>query len=134
MNGKMTKRDWFEALDSIVYASDLEDRDGAHEFLQHEIALLDSNKARDRERTAKKAQDDPLRIQTYCALTEDFRTIADIYDQLVEENPDEEITVAKVTNRLSRLVRDGLAEKTVVREGTRRISAYKGLQVEDAGE
>lgn len=38
---KMTKKDWFNEMIKVVEVSTLEDKDGAIEFLKHEIALLD---------------------------------------------------------------------------------------------
>lgn len=37
---KMTKRDWFEVLASLVENSDYTDKDGAKEFINHELELL----------------------------------------------------------------------------------------------
>lgn len=37
---KMTKRDWFEVLASLVENSDYTDKDGAMEFINHELELL----------------------------------------------------------------------------------------------
>lgn len=39
-NAKMTKKDWFETLIDVVNGSDLEDKQGAVDFLNHEIELL----------------------------------------------------------------------------------------------
>ena len=37
---KMTKRDWFVALEQIVEDSDFADKEGARAFIEHEIDLL----------------------------------------------------------------------------------------------
>lgn len=39
-NNKMTKRDWFEVLAEVVKTSDYTDKEGAMEFINHELELL----------------------------------------------------------------------------------------------
>ena len=41
MTNKMTKKDWFNAIITIVEASNYEDKQGAVDFIAHEINLLE---------------------------------------------------------------------------------------------
>ena len=96
------------------------------EFCDKEIAALDAKTAQAKERAAaKKADGDALRDVVLQVLTDEFQTIADVAAQIEGED----VTVGRVTNRLSALVKEGLAERGQVTVGDtgakRKISAYK---------
>ena len=76
----------------------------------------------------KKTDGDELRAKVLEALSEDeFHIIADIAAKVEGDD----VTVAKVTNRLSNLVKAGLAESTEVTVGEpgakRKIKAYRAV-------
>ena len=115
---KITKRAMYEALASVaanggnVFAgiADITDED-LKAFCENEIALLDSKAEKARARAAaKKAEGDELTDVVRSLLTDEYQTIADIAAQIKGED----VTPAKVTYRLTQLVKTGVAEKAEV--------------------
>jgi hypothetical protein len=124
MEKKITKRDYYEILQGIVAANVADEEKGELlEFLDKQIALIDSKAEKAKARNAeKKANGDELREVVQSVLTEDFQTI----DSIVAQIEGEEITKAKVTARLTSLVNNGIAEKTDVKDDEgRKLKAYK---------
>ncbi len=141
MNEKATKRQMFEALinfanggameytdektDSIMEITD----EALRAFAEHEIELLDKKAVKAKESAAKRKKEDSLLTDVSDALTDEFRTIAEITEDLTAAGI--ETTVSKVTYRLGVLVKEGLAEKADVKiEATetskaRTVKAYK---------
>lgn len=129
---KITKRDRYTALIAILKSAEVVDTDLV-EFCENEIALLDKKAAKAKETAAaKKTEIDPLTEAIKGALA----TLADdVYATTPEVTAmvsvgDEDITTAKVSYRLSQLVKAGLAEKTEVTvsnaEGkNRKIAGYR---------
>jgi uncharacterized protein with PhoU and TrkA domain len=101
------------------------------EFCEKEIAALDRKAAKAKERAATKAAEaDALTGLVEAALsTDEFKPIADIAAIVAESDGD--ATVSKVTYRLSKLVKDGVAEKSEVtvpgKDGgkARKVMAYR---------
>lgn len=134
MEKKITKREMFEAIKTGCTTgewtvSDVE----IAEFCDNEIALLDKKAIKAKERAAeKKAAGDELTDAVRAALTDEFTIIADIAAK-VAETYGEDATVARVTYRLTQLVKNGEAENGDVKveggEGqkTRTIKAYRLL-------
>ena len=131
---KKTKREMFEAIKTGCTTgewtvSDVE----VAEFCDNEIALLDKKAIKAKERAAeKRAAGDELTDAVRAALTDEFTVIADIAAK-VAETYGEDATVARVTYRLTQLVKNGEAENGDVKveggEGqkTRTIKAYRIL-------
>jgi hypothetical protein len=129
---KITKREMFEAIKvgrttGEWTVSETE----VTEFCENEIALLDKKAAKAKERQAeKKAAGDELADAVRAALTNEFAVIADIAAK-VAETYGEDATIARVTYRLTQLVKNGEAEngdvKIAATEGqkARTIKAYK---------
>lgn len=130
---KITKRDRYTALIAILKSAEVVDTDLV-EFCENEIALLDKKAAKAKETAAaKKTEVDPLTEAIKGALA----TLADdVYVTTPEVTAmvsvgDEDITNAKVSYRLSQLVKAGDAESTDVKvpatEGskTRTIKGYR---------
>ena len=123
---KMTKRDQFNTIKSL-----LADHADIVEFCDNEIALLNKKALKAKEAAAKKrAEGDELTEVVYSAVSADnFESIPEIAARI--EGPD--VTVAKVTYRLTQLVKAGRVEKTEVTipggEGVkaRKVMAYKAL-------
>ena len=126
MEKKITKRDYYEILQGIVAANVADEEKGELlEFLDKQIALIDSKAEKAKARNAeKKANGDELREVVQSVLTDEFQTI----DAIVAQIEGEEITItkAKVTARLTSLVNNGIAEKADVKDDEgRKLKAYK---------
>ena len=136
---KMTKRNVYEALinyangGAMAYAADEGDvvvtAEALAAFAENEIALLDKKAIKAKERAAsKRAEGDELTaVVRQVMSTEDFEPIADIAARIEGED----VTVAKVTYRLTQLVKNGEAEKQELTipgaEGqkARKVQGYK---------
>ena len=133
---KITKREMFEAIKGLAESGALHMVDfnenitdeAVAEFCANEIDLLDKKAAKAKERAAaKKAEGDELTAAVAAVLTDELQPIADIAAQVTGED----VTVAKVTYRLTQLVKNGEAEKQELTvpggEGTkaRKIQGYK---------
>ncbi|MBQ9731158.1 MAG: hypothetical protein IJV94_03450 [Bacilli bacterium] len=128
MEKKITKRDYYEMLKEIVYPTNADcemtvEQGELIEFLDKQIALIDSKAEKAKARNAeKKANGDELREVVQSVLTDEFQTI----DAIVAQIEGEEVTKAKVTARLTALVNNGIAEKTDVKDDEgRKLKAYK---------
>ncbi|MCC8068780.1 MAG: hypothetical protein LIO71_03320 [Ruminococcus sp.] len=132
MADKMTKRDWFGEIRTIVEGSDYEDVAGALEFIDHQVELLDAKAVKAAERAAaKKADGDELRQTVLGILTEEAQTADDITAAI----GDETITKAKVVARLTQLVKAGAATKEQVKtDDGRRVMEYKLCDISYAAE
>lgn len=136
---KMTKRNVYEALihyansGVMAYAADEGDvvvtAEALAAFAENEIALLDKKAIKAKERAAtKRAEGDELTGAVRAAMsTEEFEPIAEIAARIEGED----VTVAKVTYRLTQLVKNGEAEKQELTipggEGqkARKVQGYK---------
>lgn len=136
---KMTKRNVYEALINYANGGSMAYADGEAEvvvtaealaaFAENEIALLDKKAAKAKERAAtKRAEGDELTDAVRAVMsTENFEPIAEIAARIEGED----VTVAKVTYRLTQLVKNGEAEKSELTipggEGVkaRKVQGYK---------
>ncbi len=136
---KITKREMYEALINLATTGKLEyetadgvvgvTEDALKTFAENEISLLDKKAVKAKERAAqKRAEGDELTDAVRAAMsTEDFEPIAEIAARIEGED----VTVAKVTYRLTQLVKNGEAEKTELTipggEGqkARKVQGYK---------
>lgn len=120
MGKKITKK---TVLEAIVNAN-LEDVDFGEEvtvedvvaFAENEIKILDKRDAK------KKEKVDELYDAVAATLTEEYKTIAQIVDEI--EGDFEELTAGKVTSRLTKLRKNGLAHKKPVKNGNRTVNGY----------
>lgn len=120
---KVTKKDWYAQIRAVVKASDNEQKEGILGFIDHEVELLEAKAAKAAERAAsKKADGDELRNAVQAVLTDELQTI----DAITAQIEGEDITKAKVTARLTQLVKAGVATKDMVKtEDSRKVTAYK---------
>lgn len=120
---KVTKKDWYAQIRAVVEASDNEQKEGILGFIDHEVELLEAKAAKAAERAAsKKADGDELRNAVQAVLTDELQTI----DAITAQIDGEDITKAKVTARLTQLVKAGVATKDMVKtEDSRKVTAYK---------
>ena len=123
MEKKTTKRDYYEMLKEIVLNVNVEGATELVEFIDKQVSLIDSKAEKAKARNAeKKANGDELREVVQNVLTDEFQTI----DAIVSQIEGEEITKAKITARLTSLVKNGIAEKTDVKDDEgRKLKAYK---------
>jgi hypothetical protein len=127
---KITKRERYESIKALCdMVGDPEGIDvaGIIAFCDKEIETLDARAEKAKERAAiKRAEGDELLEIVYNALTDEFET----RDAITERIGDENISVAKVTYRLTSLVKAGRAVKdetniTGADGKNRRVSVYK---------
>lgn len=114
---KITKRDRYTALIAILESTEIVDTD-LIEFCQGEIALLDKKAAKAKETAAaKKTEADPLTEAIKGALAtladDAYATTPEVTAMVSVD--DEDVTNAKVSYRLSQLVKAGDAESTDVK-------------------
>ena len=127
MEKKLTKRDKFEMLKVIVRGdASIEmttEQAELIDFLDAQIVAIDTKAEKAKARSAeKKANGDELRDVVQTILTEDYQTI----DAIVAQIEGEDVTKAKVTARLTSLVKNGIAEKEDVKDDEgRKLKAYR---------
>lgn len=120
---KITKKQSYEMLLDIVSNSDVELKGEMVEFINKEIATIDSRAEKAKERAAAKREaGDELREAVKAVLTSDLQTADTILSQL----DGEELTKQKVIARLTQLVNAGIATKEDVKtEDNKTVKAYK---------
>ena len=119
---KMTKAMMFEAVREVVEASDAEMKAEMVEFIDKQMEQLAAKAEKAKARAAeKKVAGDELRAVIKQVLTDDFQTI----DAITAQIAGEDVTKAKVTARLTQLIKSGEAVKEQVKAGSRKVMAYK---------
>lgn len=115
---KTTKKEFYEMIKEIVA-----DNEMLVEFCEKEIAALEAKAEKAKARAAeKKAEGDALREAVQKVLTNEYQTIDAIYTQIEGE----EVTKAKVTARLTQLVKAEIATKADVKtDDNKTVKAYK---------
>lgn len=116
---KVTKRQVLEALTAaildgnVTLDSDTVTVEDLQEYCQTTIEQLDAKAAKAKEKAAeKKAANDELKATVAGLLANEFQTAESIVNQIGDEN----VTKAKVVNRLAALVKDGVAVKEEVKQ------------------
>ena len=119
---KVTKAMMFEAVREVVEASDAEMKAEMVEFIDKQLEQLAAKAEKAKARAAeKKVAGDELREVVKSVLTDEFQTIDAITAQIVGED----VTKAKVTARLTQLIKSEEAVKEQVKAGSRKVMAYK---------
>ena len=120
---KVTKKEYYVMLKEVVENAEVENKGKLIEFIDKQVKLLDDKAAKAKEKAAeKRAEGDELRATVEATLTEEYQTIADITAQI----DDEEVSKAKVTARLTGLVKEGLAVKEEAKtEDGKKVMVYK---------
>ena len=119
---KITKTEYFEMIKNIVLQAKVDNEDELVEFIDHQVELIAAKAEKAKERAAKqKAEGDALREAVQAVLTDEFQVIDDIAAQI----DGEDITKAKVTARLTQLVKSGIAVKEQTKVDSRKVMAYK---------
>lgn len=111
---KVTKKSMFEGMIAYFEGAETELTETQFvEFCKGQIADLDKKAAKAKERAAaKRAEGDELTAAVQNALTDEYQTIADLITVIAEADP--EVTAAKVTARLTKLVNANVVEKEQV--------------------
>ena len=121
MEKKMTKKEMFGLLLGLLETAEVAERDELKNFVAHEIEMIE-NKAEKAKTYKRKKTADVLKEQIYTKLDAlEFRTIHDI----VSDFNDADITAAKVSARLTSLVKEGLAIKEEIKIEYRKLMGYK---------
>ena len=121
MEKKMTKKEMFGLLLGLLESAEIAERDELKNFVAHEIEMIENKAEKAKTYKRKKAQD-ILKEQIYTKLDVfEFRTIHDI----VSDFDDADITAAKVSARLTSLVKEGLAVKEEIKIENRKLMGYK---------
>lgn len=123
MEKRLTKKDLFARMIEVLGETVVEDKDALIEFAQKEIDAL-ATKAEKSKSYKRKKTEDPLKdaILT-CLGSDEFRVTSDIVADLVTDFSD--VTAAKVTARLTALVKEGSVEKEDVKVDKRTLKGYK---------
>ena len=122
---KMTKVDWYGEIRKIVEAADVENKEDALDFIDRQVELLKAKAVKAAENAAKKKADgDALRDAVYAVLTDELQSIEQITEQVAVDGI--EVTKAKVTARLTQLVKAQMAAKDMIKtEDGRKVTAYR---------
>ncbi len=83
-------------------------------YAETTILQLQQKADRAKERAKEKKAEDPLKDRIQNVLTEEPQSIPEIFSQVVTEG--EDITPAKVSARLNKLVKEGVAKKEEVKD------------------
>ena len=130
---KVTKKSHLNSLIALIEAASIAGVDGDFDFAAltaycaNEINLLDKKAAKAKESAAaKKTEKDELCLAVEAVLTADLQT----RDEVTAQIEGDDVTVAKVGYRLTKLVELGVAEKAEVSvpaaDGkNRKVVAYK---------
>lgn len=120
---KITKVDMFNAIADFIADTDWERKDEAIEFIEKQIDQLKAKAEKAKSRAEeKKIEGDELREAVANALTNEPQTIDAITTTVAEIF---DVTKAKVTARLTQLVKLGEATKEQVKIDTRKVMVYK---------
>ena len=121
MEKKMTKKEMFGLLLGLLETAEVAEREELKNFVTHEIEMIE-NKAEKAKTYKRKKTADVLKEQIYTKLDAlEFRTIHDI----VSDFNDADITAAKVSARLTSLVKEGVAIKEEIKIENRKLMGYK---------
>ena len=120
---KITKVDMFNTIADFIADTDWERKDEAIEFIEKQIDQLKAKAEKAKSRAEeKKIEGDELREAVANALTNEPQTIDAITTTVAEIF---DVTKAKVTARLTQLVKLGEATKEQVKIDGRKIMVYK---------
>lgn len=126
---KITKAQMFGMIKEVVEASDVAEKEDMVAFLDKQVELLASKAEKARAKAAeKKVEGDALRDAVEAVLTETPQTIAEITAQIEGED----VTVHKVTARLTQLVKAGIVVKEAVKIEKSKKMAYRLATEADA--
>jgi hypothetical protein len=121
---KVTQKELFGQVIAIVEGADVDASVKAElvAFLNKKVDQIDAKAAKAKEKAAEaKVKGDELRDIVASLLTDEIQTI----DAILAQVDFADVTKAKVTARLTQLVKAGVAVKESVKVDTRTLTAYK---------
>lgn len=128
MEKKITKKEYYTMLKDIVRGDSNSEMTNSQyeliEFIDKQIEAIETKAEKAKEKAAeKKANGDELREVVQSVLTNEYQTI----DAIASQINGEDVTKAKITARLTSLVKAGLATKSDLRneETGKTQKAYK---------
>ena len=124
---KMTKVEMFENIRGYLNGNEMScSVDEAVEFIDKQIEQLEAKAAKAKYRAAaKRADGDALRETVFQCVDAKPKTIDEITADVIDIAEDaSDITKAKVTARLTQLVKNGSVVKEQTKIGTRKIMTY----------
>ena len=128
MEKKITKKEYYTMLKDIVRGDSNSEMTNSQyeliEFIDKQIEAIETKAEKAKEKAAeKKANGDELREVVQSVLTGEYQTI----DAIASQINGEDVTKAKITARLTSLVKAGLATKSDLRneETGKTQKAYK---------
>ena len=124
---KMTKVEMFENIRGYLNGNEMGcSVDEAVEFIDKQIEQLEAKAAKAKYRAAaKRADGDALRETVFQCVDAKPKTIDEITADVIDIAEDaSDITKAKVTARLTQLVKNGSVVKEQTKIGTRKIMTY----------
>lgn len=127
MEKKMTQMEMYARIAEALAMVDVEDQDELIAFVKSRIDQLKRKAEKSAERAKERAtKEDVLMVLIKGALMgyDDYMPIKKIAE-MVQGATDEEVTPGKISSRMSKMVRAGEAEKIAVKEGSRKVIAYR---------
>lgn len=128
MEKKITKKEYYTMLKDIVRGDSNSEMTNSQyeliEFIDKQIEAIETKAEKAKEKAAeKKANGDELREVVQSVLTDEYQTI----DAIASQINGEDVTKAKITARLTSLVKAGLATKSDLKneETGKTQKAYK---------
>lgn len=119
---KITKTQMFEAIKAVIEASEAPEKEDMVAFIDHQVELIAGKAAKAKAKAAaKKTEGDELRAAVQAVLTDEAQLIDDITAQIEGED----VTKAKVTARLTQLVKAGIAVREEVKVDKSKRTAYR---------
>lgn len=120
---KLTKKEMFGMLLGLLETAEITEKETLEAFVTKEIELIEKKAEKSKTYTRKKAED-VLKDAVYTQLDKsEFRVTSDIVEDLADKY--EDVTAAKVTARLTALVKEGLVVKEDVKVEKRTLKGYR---------
>ena len=136
---KRTKKEWFNILRELAIESDRCDKKDLVKFIDRQLELLQEKVEKEKIRVSKKRvkTEDILKDRVFNAITDYYQSLEEIYLEVLIANADiEDLSKEKIVPRLTKLIQEGLVEKTKARdiETNKRIVVYRLKQEEEENE
>lgn len=130
---KITKTQMFAAIKEVIAKAEVEGKEDMLDFIDKQVELIANKASKARERAEKKqAEGDALRNAVQAVLTGELQLIDDIVAQVEVEDMD--ITRAKVTSRLTQLVKAGIAVRDEIKVDKAKKAAYALVETQEEDE
>lgn len=130
---KITKTQMFAAIKEVIANAEVEGKEDMLDFIDKQVELIANKASKAKERAEKKkVEGDALRDAVQAVLTDELQLIDDIVAQVEVEDMD--ITRAKVTSRLTQLVKAGIAVRDEIKVDKAKKAAYALAETQEEDE